>query len=69
MRRFWEILPLALILLFLFLAAYILLAPGPWRVSYPVRLLVGGVLFVYAGARGVFWYRRWQMERMKGITK
>ena len=69
MRWFWEILALILILLFLALAAYFLFSPGPWRVSYPARFLVGMVLLVYAGARGVFWYRRWQKERMKGITK
>lgn len=69
MSRFWEILPLVLIGLFVLLALYILLAPGPWRISYPVRLLVGGVLLVYAFARGFFWYRRGQKERMKGITK
>ena len=69
MRSFWEILPLVLALLFLFLAVYILFAPGPWSVSYPVRLLVGGVLLVYAGLRGFFWYRRWRKEGMKGISK
>lgn len=69
MRKFWEILPLILIGLFLGLAAYILFAPGPWRVTYPVRLLAGGLLLLYAGARGFFWYRRWQKERMRGITK
>jgi hypothetical protein len=69
MRRFWEILPLVLIGLFVLLALYILLAPGPWRISYPVRLLVGGVLLVYAFARGFFWHRRWQKERISGINK
>ncbi len=69
MRRFWEILPLALILFFLFLAGYILFAPGPWRVSYSVRLLAGGLLLLYAGARGFFWHRKWQKEHAKGITK
>lgn len=69
MSRFWEILPLVLIGLFVLLALYFLLAPGPWRISYPVRLLVGGVLLAYAFARGFFWHRRWQKERMKGITK
>ncbi|MCI0596651.1 MAG: hypothetical protein L0Z48_08965 [candidate division Zixibacteria bacterium] len=69
MRRFWEILPVVLSGLFLALACYILFAPGPWRVSYPVRLLVGAVLLVYAGGRGFFWHRRWRRERMKGITE
>jgi len=68
-RWFWEVLPLVLVFLFLFLAAYILLAPGVWRVSYPVRFLVGGVLLVYAAVRGFFWYKRWQKERVKGIIK
>ncbi len=69
MRSFWEILPLVLVLLFLFLAAYLLFGPGPWRVSYPVRFLAGGLLLVYAGVRGLFWYRRWRKERMKSITE
>ena len=60
MNWFWEILPLILIVLFLVLAGYILFAPGPWRVSHPVRLLAGGALLVYAALRGVFWYRRWK---------
>jgi hypothetical protein len=60
MNRFWEFLPLALIVLFLLLAGYILFAPGPWRVSRAVRLLAGGVLLAYAAARGFFWYRRWK---------
>ncbi|MCI0331338.1 MAG: hypothetical protein L0196_10435 [candidate division Zixibacteria bacterium] len=61
--------PLILILFFVALAAYFLFSPGPWRVSYPVRLLVGGVLLVYAVVRGLFWYRRWQKRQMRGITK
>ncbi|HEU4436546.1 MAG TPA: hypothetical protein VFR89_03705 [candidate division Zixibacteria bacterium] len=69
MRWFWEILPLVLIGLFLLLALYFILAPGPWRISYPVRLLVGFVLLAYAGVRGVFWYKRWQREKMKGINR
>ncbi len=69
MKWFWEILPLVLILLFLLLAFYILFSPGQWRVSRPVRFLAGGVLLSYAGVRGAFWYRKWQKERMKGITK
>ncbi len=69
MKWFWEILPLVMVGLFSVLALYILFAPGPWRVSYPVRLLIGGVLFIYAFVRGVCWHRRWQQERIKGITK
>ena len=69
MRWFWEILPLALSGLFLLLALYFILAPGPWRITYPVRLLVGFVLLVYAGVRGVFWYKRWRREKMGGINR
>ena len=58
-----------LIGIFVLLALYFLLAPGPWRISYPVRLLVGGVLLIYAGVRAYFWYHRRHAERMKGITK
>jgi len=68
-RRLWEILPLVLIGLFLFLAAYLLFAPGPWSVSYPVRILVGGVLLVYAGTRGFFWYKRWKKGDLEGYKQ
>ena len=60
---------MVLIGLFLLLALYFILAPGPWRISYPVRLLVGFVLLAYAGVRGVFWYKRWQREKMRGINR
>jgi len=60
MKNFWEILPLIMVVLFLLLASYLFFAPGPWRVSYFVRLLVGAVLLVYAGVRVAFWYKRWK---------
>jgi hypothetical protein len=67
MSRLWEFLPLIVIVLLVFLAGYLLLAPGPWRVGYPVRFLAGGILLAYALARGVFWYRRWKKRRSFGV--
>lgn len=60
MNRFWEILPVVLAVLFLVLAGYLVFSPAPWRISYPVRLLVGSILVIYAGLRAGFWYKKWK---------
>ncbi len=67
MKNFREILPLILVALFLLLAGYLFFAPGPWRVSYFVRLLVGSVLLVYAGVRVAFWYKKWKSYKSTGV--